>query len=263
MNEQLDKLESSVARLVQAYNELKQENENLKAQLADKTAAVDLLEEESRRERRVVELRVGDVALFERAEFEGRVGAADEEAAGTLTVRLLQRGLDRGDRFRIEQYRVAVVVEAVRIELLLEGDDPVRRAEHRDEDVDQVRAEVEDAAAPVGGEPLAERLTVPSPAHRGVDFEDLPEPPFAGGFDAELNRRIAAEHVGHLQNDVIFPAEVEQFVELLEVLAAGFIHVHVPARAHRRKRIPRQRGFLRFHDDGLYGRIAENLLFVN
>ena len=47
MNEQLDKLESSVARLVQAYNELKQENENLKAQLADKTAAVDLLEEES------------------------------------------------------------------------------------------------------------------------------------------------------------------------------------------------------------------------
>ena len=36
MNEQLDKLESSVARLVQAYNELKQENENLKAQLADK-----------------------------------------------------------------------------------------------------------------------------------------------------------------------------------------------------------------------------------
>ncbi len=47
MNEQLDKLESSVARLVQAYNALKQENEQLKAELADKTAAVELLQEES------------------------------------------------------------------------------------------------------------------------------------------------------------------------------------------------------------------------
>lgn len=47
MNDQLDKLESSVARLVQAYNEMKAENVALKAQLADKTAAVDLLEEEA------------------------------------------------------------------------------------------------------------------------------------------------------------------------------------------------------------------------
>lgn len=47
MNDQLDKLESSVARLVQAYNEMKAENEALKAQLADKTAAVELLEEEA------------------------------------------------------------------------------------------------------------------------------------------------------------------------------------------------------------------------
>ncbi len=47
MNEQLDKLESSVARLVEAYNALKQENEKLKTELADKTAAVDLLQEES------------------------------------------------------------------------------------------------------------------------------------------------------------------------------------------------------------------------
>ncbi len=47
MNEQLDKLESSVARLVQAYNELKKENEDLKAQLADKTAACELFEEQS------------------------------------------------------------------------------------------------------------------------------------------------------------------------------------------------------------------------
>lgn len=47
MNDQLDKLESSIARLVQAHNELKAENASLKAQLADKTAAVELLEEES------------------------------------------------------------------------------------------------------------------------------------------------------------------------------------------------------------------------
>lgn len=47
MNDQLDKLESSIARLAQAYNELKAENASLKAQLADKTAAVELLEEES------------------------------------------------------------------------------------------------------------------------------------------------------------------------------------------------------------------------
>lgn len=47
MNDQLDKLESSIARLVQAYNELKAENAALKAQLADKSAAVELLEEES------------------------------------------------------------------------------------------------------------------------------------------------------------------------------------------------------------------------
>lgn len=47
MNDQLDKLESSVTRLVQAYNEMKAENAALKAQLADKTAAVELLEEEA------------------------------------------------------------------------------------------------------------------------------------------------------------------------------------------------------------------------
>ena len=47
MNDQLDKLESSVARLVQAYNEMKAENAALKAQLSDKTAAVELLEEEA------------------------------------------------------------------------------------------------------------------------------------------------------------------------------------------------------------------------
>ena len=47
MNDQLDKLESSVARLVQAYNEMKAENAALKAQLADKTAAVEPLEEEA------------------------------------------------------------------------------------------------------------------------------------------------------------------------------------------------------------------------
>lgn len=47
MNDQLDKLESSVARLVQAYNGMKAENAALKAQLADKTAAVELLEEEA------------------------------------------------------------------------------------------------------------------------------------------------------------------------------------------------------------------------
>lgn len=47
MNDQLDKLESSVARLVQAYNEMKAENAALKAQIADKTAAVELLEEEA------------------------------------------------------------------------------------------------------------------------------------------------------------------------------------------------------------------------
>lgn len=47
MNDQLDKLESSVARLVQAYNEMKAKNAALKAQLADKTAAVELLEEEA------------------------------------------------------------------------------------------------------------------------------------------------------------------------------------------------------------------------
>ena len=47
MNDQLDKLESSVARLVQAYNEMKAENAALKAQLADKTAAVELFEEEA------------------------------------------------------------------------------------------------------------------------------------------------------------------------------------------------------------------------
>lgn len=47
MNDQLDKLESSVARLVQAYNALKAENAALKAQLSEKTAAVELFEEEA------------------------------------------------------------------------------------------------------------------------------------------------------------------------------------------------------------------------
>ena len=63
MNEQLDKLESSVARLVQAYNELKQENENLKAQLADKTAAVDLLEKESQAVRTRIDALVASLTV--------------------------------------------------------------------------------------------------------------------------------------------------------------------------------------------------------
>lgn len=63
MNEQLDKLESSVARLVQAYNELKQENESLKTQLADKTAAVDLLEEESQAVRSRIDALVASLTV--------------------------------------------------------------------------------------------------------------------------------------------------------------------------------------------------------
>ena len=63
MNEQLDKLESSVARLVQASNELKQENENLKAQLADITAAVDLLEEESQAVRTRIDALVASLTV--------------------------------------------------------------------------------------------------------------------------------------------------------------------------------------------------------
>ncbi len=63
MNEQLDKLESSVARLVQAYNELKQENESLKTQLADKTAAVDLLEEESQAVRARIDALVASLTV--------------------------------------------------------------------------------------------------------------------------------------------------------------------------------------------------------
>ena len=47
MNDQLDKLESSVARLIEAFSALKSENEALKRELADKQAAVDLLQEES------------------------------------------------------------------------------------------------------------------------------------------------------------------------------------------------------------------------
>ena len=122
-----------------------------------------------------------------------------------------------------------------------------------------MRAEVEDAAAPVGGEPLAERLTVPPPAHRGVDFEDLPEPPFAGGFDAELDCRIAAEHVGHLQNDVVFAAEVEQFVELLEVFAAGLVHVHGEAAFGATHGGRHKFGHLGLHRDGVEAGIVENL----
>ena len=63
MNEQLDKLESSVARLVQAYNELKQQNESLKTQLADKTAAVDLLEEESQAVRARIDALVASLTV--------------------------------------------------------------------------------------------------------------------------------------------------------------------------------------------------------
>ena len=50
MNEQLDKLESSVARLVQAYNELKQEN-------------VDLLEEESQAVRTRIDALVASLTV--------------------------------------------------------------------------------------------------------------------------------------------------------------------------------------------------------
>ena len=43
MQEQLDKLEESITRLIIAYDELKKENESLKAQLTEKTSAVTAL----------------------------------------------------------------------------------------------------------------------------------------------------------------------------------------------------------------------------
>ncbi len=47
MQEQLDKLEESITRLIIAYDELKKENESLKAQLTEKTSAVTALEQQS------------------------------------------------------------------------------------------------------------------------------------------------------------------------------------------------------------------------
>lgn len=68
MNDQLDKLESSVARLVQAYNEMKAENAALKAQLADKTAAVELLEEEAAAVRGRIESLIVSLAADQQTE---------------------------------------------------------------------------------------------------------------------------------------------------------------------------------------------------
>lgn len=47
MQEQLDKLEESITRLIIAYDELKKENESLKAQLTEKASAVTALEQQS------------------------------------------------------------------------------------------------------------------------------------------------------------------------------------------------------------------------
>lgn len=68
MNDQLDKLESSVARLVQAYNEMKAENAALKAQLADKTAAVELLEEEAAAVRSRIDSLIGSLTADQQTE---------------------------------------------------------------------------------------------------------------------------------------------------------------------------------------------------
>ncbi len=67
MNEQLDKLETSLSRLVQAYNQLKQENEELKAQLGDKSAAVDLLEEEAANVRTRIDALIASLSTSEQA----------------------------------------------------------------------------------------------------------------------------------------------------------------------------------------------------
>lgn len=68
MNDQLDKLESSVARLVQAYNEMKAENAALKAQLADKTAAVELLEEEAAAVRSRIDSLIVSLTAYQQTE---------------------------------------------------------------------------------------------------------------------------------------------------------------------------------------------------
>lgn len=61
MNDQLDKLENSLNSLVAAYNALKEENESLKSQLADKTAAVELLEEETSATQRRIDTLIASV----------------------------------------------------------------------------------------------------------------------------------------------------------------------------------------------------------
>ena len=58
MNDQLDKLESSVARLIEAFEALKRE-------LADKQAAVDLLQEESNAVRARIETLIASLSTGE------------------------------------------------------------------------------------------------------------------------------------------------------------------------------------------------------
>lgn len=68
MNDQLDKLEGSIARLVEAYNQLKQENATLRAELADKTAAAELLEEESAGVRTRIEALIASLSVGDKTE---------------------------------------------------------------------------------------------------------------------------------------------------------------------------------------------------
>ena len=103
-----------------------------------------------------------------------------------------------------KKHGVSIVIESVAVDLLLKGDDLLRRSEHGHNNINQMGTEIKNSPAPVSGKPLAERLAIAGAAHGGVDLENLSEPPFSGRFDAELNGGIAAEHVGHLQNHILF-----------------------------------------------------------
>ena len=175
------------------------------------------------------------VEAFDRADFNPAVRAFDFEAALVDSAACVAAaGADECGRVRVAEYGRGVVLRA--------GDDvgsrhqerfhTLRATHDRNDEVDQVTAQVEHDSAFEFGEVFLVLFAAVAVVHIHVDRENLAKRVFADETLNELKGRVAAVHVAHLEREVARFAAVEQSLVRRQFFSGGFVHVHGKAALH-------------------------------
>jgi len=92
------------------------------------------------------------------------------------------------------------------------------------------------------------------PVHHSVDFEDLPQPPFADHAKAELDCRVVTVHIAQLHGQAAPAGVIQQLLEWRDRFAARLVQMQV----HSRGDAPRGRGH-EVADLGFHGHCPQAL----